>query len=120
MNPQQVCIVCNYNAHPLELINLERLAQFLSRKVDTTKVYKVKNFYWNTNNKCNYGMRCNKTNTFDNSFRKIISKLNVLLTGYIEQTDCEDYHEILRYLQGYQPTVYREFELEIRKHQSNN
>ena len=63
-------------------------------------------------------MRCNKTNTFDNSFRKITSELNVLLSGYIEQTDCEDYHEILRYLQGYQATVYREFEIDIRKHKA--
>lgn len=114
----QACMVCHYNSSPLDLVNLQRLSNFLSTKVDVSQVYRPNRYNWQSNNKCQYGMNCSKTHSYDNSFRRITNELDELLTGYIEQTDCSDYHEILRYLQGYQATVYREFEIDIRKHKS--
>jgi hypothetical protein len=109
-------MICNYNTRPIELVNLQRLTDWLQSKIDEHDVDKVYHYNWFNNNKCKYGMSCTKTNTYNNEFTRTTQKLDILISGYIEQTDCSDYHTLLRYLQGYFPNVYREVELNVRKH----
>lgn len=109
------CMICRYDMNPQELSNLKRLYDKLSRDIKADLVHNYKKYNWHSNNKCKYSMSCNKTRQYENSFRRLTQELNILLSGYIEQTNCEDYHEVLRYLQGYFPSVYREFEINIRQ-----
>lgn len=111
----RACMICHYNEHPLEISNLERLVNILSSRVDESAIRSPKFYTWSTNNKCQYGMSCTKTHNYENKFRSVTHRLNYLLTAYVETTDCEDLYEILRYLQGYFPMVYRELEIDVRK-----
>ena len=112
------CMMCRYNDHPSEYNNLERLARFLEQIVKNTDVRNIHHYVWHSNNKCTYGITCSKITNYNHKFNNITNQLNQLLTAYIETTDCEDNHQILQYLQGYFPNVYRDFEISVRQKMS--
>ncbi len=113
-------MTCHFSEHPLELVNLEKLENILSAKVDEKDVKKSEHCNWGVSPKCRYGMTCAKTRNLRSKMDRITDRLDILLSAYIEQTDCRDYKEILRHLQGYFPAVYRQFErnVHIKKKQA--
>ena len=109
------CLVCHYNEHPIEIENLKRIINLIQYDVDINKVNKLIRFNWDYyNNKCQYGTSCSKTYNFENTYRRLTDDLDYYLTAYIEQTDCQNYHEILNLLRGSFSEVYIQFEREIK------
>ena len=114
----QVCMICNYNERPMELSNLERLTSLLERQVDINAVQYPNSYNWHSNNKCKYNMSCMKTRNYETTFKRLTEKLNLLLTGYLEQVEDRKDYEVLRYLQGYFPSVYRQYEIDSRRNRN--
>ena len=108
------CVVCHINT--MDIDQLERLCRELRHKVDTEQVHSPTRHMWQFPIHCSYGIgNCQDINRARNTFNRLTEELDYLLAGYIEQTDCSDYYNILRYLQGTYPNVYRDFEIAIHK-----
>lgn len=110
--PNGLCVTCHYQEHDLSMRNLEYIQRRLNN-IDISKVQRPHHYNWSNNNKCKYGMSCNKTQKYSQNFKRITENLDYLLTGFIEQTDCSNYHEILMFLRGTFPSVYRDFEHQV-------
>lgn len=110
------CNICHFDEKPIEYHNLTKLEQQLSRKVDKSQVTTYNRYNWAINPRCKYGISgCNKINNYKRNMNKVTQELDILLTGYIEQTDCEDYRQILQQFRGTFPQVYRDFERDVHK-----
>lgn len=121
----QMCMICKYDTHPSEYRSLERLKDklntiFRSENIKAKSSSRSNRFNWYSNNKCKVGMTCSKTNMYNSKFNTITDELNTLMNTYIEETDCSGYRELLTYLQGFFPNVYRDFETRVNKKLNNN
>ena len=115
--------ICHYNSDKVE--RLKRLKQVLERETNyrenqnRLKQIRVKQFNFGSNDKCKYGLSCNKVSLANNAFNRLKREVEELMTLYIELKNYERYYSILELLRGHFPTAYNQFQTEIIKNKDN-
>lgn len=108
MGTASPCIVCSEKNNNSIDNQLSRLIDRLRREVKNPTRRGNNTYYWDVTTHCRYGMgNCMQKNMGHTN--ALTEEAGALLDAYLE-TDCKNYHEILRYLQGYFPRVYNQFE----------
>lgn len=108
----KMCVVCNVKSPDASVSQLKRLIQFLySKKLERVSNNNIR-FNWGTVERCPVGMAsCQKINSNQREFNRLTNEAEELLVAYLDNPTFNIY-EILRYLQGYFPSVYKELERE--------
>ena len=113
-----ICMMCHDNNMDIIKRQLEHINMTIRAFLEDVDIYEYNDDYnWGIHFHCKYGIgNCPKVNM--QSIRRLSETAGMYLNAFIDKGDISKYHSILRLLQGYFPSVYKEFEkrILIKKH----
>lgn len=114
----EVCLFC-HRKNDISLVN-SRIIRVINAVeqcgISSADLYSkgyANDYMWGIAAKCPYGMNCTKQDM--GTAKMNAERAGMLLNAYIDRTDCKEYRNILRLLQGEFPAVYRGFERKALK-----
>lgn len=101
-----VCLTCHKDN------SLEMAVKNLDRLLARTDLYegKIPYFDWNVQLKCKYGMYCSDLKQTERKLTQILNKLEPKIMTIVTTKDTILYYPLLRNLQFYFPSVYKQVE----------
>lgn len=106
----EICMICRKknDTHLLDkLRQMERLLQRVEVTEESRKAGRGYTFSWFIHLNCDYGIGCPQLEQRTSEARRLASNLEPRLVAAAISDNARLYHEILRYLQGDFPAVYR-------------
>ena len=113
MNFNPMCRTCTYRDTKVQV--MRRISTILSDRYYSNPT-KLIHFNWGVIEHCKYGIsKCDKINSNQREFNLQVEQLNVKLSAFVENPEKQRYHELLQFLRGNFPGVYKQVEQECQK-----
>lgn len=109
--------ICHFTADKVNRLRKIKQQLEIELRNNSQRINNIKHYNWGPEDKCKYGIQCSKTIQARNDYNRLTNNIDELMTAYIEQNQYDRYHVILNLLRGYFPTVYNQFERDIRTKQ---
>lgn len=101
------CMSCHISTS--ELDRLKRLKDVLYH-IEPTNNYSIR-FNWYFNPRCKFGVSCNEITKLKRQLERYAEEIEPKLVTLGLSDDDNLYHQVLRLLQGYFPSVYKQLEI---------